>query len=274
MVNNAENTSDNGPTRETIVLPEGNNNFSISGRSAVIYSGAGDDTISMGSGDYEVFADSGNNTISVNSGNATVYTGAGDDRFNVTGTGSVTFYAGDGNNQLDSSAVYDVAFYSGADRDVVTGSVSLGRFFIDAGGGDNEIRASGLSRGTTTEVRTGSGKDTIFAQSTFNTIKAGDGDNVITSYASRGTQIQTGTGSDRIELRVSGDATERGTASVNAGDGNNQLSSLAYATSEILLGRGDDTVNLELSGGKSKIYADAGNNRITVTARVMFQICC
>ncbi|MCU0568236.1 MAG: hypothetical protein MUF49_16760 [Oculatellaceae cyanobacterium Prado106] len=252
--------------KENIFLPEGDNTFSSFGRSARIFAGSGNDTISVGGGDYEVYADGGNNTIANDSGHAQIYTGAGDDQLISRGTAFTTFYAGDGNNRLDSSTVYEVTFYAGSGNDVVRGSVGLGGFFIDAGGGDNDIVASGGFRSASVGVRTQAGNDVIFAQSPFNAIQAGEGDNTITSYASLGTLIQTGSGGDRIEIGVSGGTTQPGSVTINAGDGKNKITGWVYGTTQVFLGQDDDTVNLGLPLKDSKIDAGAGNNRITVNA--------
>jgi Ca2+-binding RTX toxin-like protein len=261
-----------------------------------INTGAGDDYVAVGNGDF--FTDTGkaaNYVIDLGSGNnifdggttrgpstIRVSAGNGDDIIDASGLGANwTINAGGGDN-LIYLASGNASVSAGSGHDVVTtngvgGLDAVGIYTtsggqpykqsIDAGNGDNQI---GLTVFGQTEIRTGSGQDFVIAASAatrflkapINTDKVtiltdGGSDTVITIDTK--SLIKTGSGDDFV---FSG----RGDDTIYAGSGNNVIN-LRGATIPIppplaFVGVFGTNASLTIGGGgKDTVYLERGDDK-------------
>ena len=122
--------------------------------------GAGNDTIKTGTGRDDVFGNTGNDTIDAGDGNDVVYGGDGND----------TLRGGKGNDYLEGGKGNDV-LEGGQDNDILSGG--LGDDTLRSGKGNDRIyTGAGADK-----VDNQSGNDTVYGQSAADTITAAKGAN-------------------------------------------------------------------------------------------------
>ncbi len=120
--------------------------------------GAGDDTIKTGAGRDDVFGNTGNDIIDAGTGNDVVYGGDGND----------TLRGGKGNDYLEGGKGNDV-LEGGQDNDILSGG--LGDDTLRSGKGNDRIyTGAGADK-----VDNQSGNDTVYGQSAADTITAAKG---------------------------------------------------------------------------------------------------
>ena len=120
--------------------------------------GAGNDTIKTGAGRDDVFGNTGNDTIDAGDGNDVVYGGDGND----------TLRGGKGNDYLEGGKGNDV-LEGGQDNDILSGG--LGNDTLRSGQGNDKIyTGAGADK-----VDNQSGNDTVYGQSAADTITAAKG---------------------------------------------------------------------------------------------------
>ncbi|MDZ8240648.1 MAG: calcium-binding protein [Nostoc sp. ChiQUE01a] len=228
----------NGEVLQTSSLPCNPNEFE-----AIVYTGAGDDYVSLGAGNHVIRLGSGNNFLDDYGGNylfdgddniiglgaipkLVASAGSGDDIFYLSGFADRTIDAGKGNNLIFLGAG-DAKIRTGSGNDVITSEISSLTYIFDsgspsynqsiiAGDGDNQIAV--LAYGETT-IRTDGGEDFILAVGipglSSTKIYAGDGnDTIITNDTN--SIIQSGSGNNLI-FAGSGDDI------IRMGNGNNVI---------------------------------------------------
>jgi Ca2+-binding RTX toxin-like protein len=205
---NATETEYTGTAGDDFIVGNNLGNF--------IDAGEGNNVVSGGGGNDEIFAGNGNNLISG---------GAGDDTI-VTGNGNNLLSGDDGNDFIGAGAGSDIVFGGNGDDQIIAGD---GNNFVDAGAGDDYIG-------------TGEGNDTIIGGSGNDILQAGDGDDVLN-------------GGDGIDL-ISGDDSTAGDETVDGnlfyvtsddtllgGEGNDTF----------VIGSEEDAEEVEIIGGVSDL---------------------
>lgn len=144
---------------------------------------------------------------------------------------------------------------------------------LASGTGAGAVAAAALQSDVLTSITTGSGADTILANTSANkavtlTIDAGAGNDVITSTVVKGALVLNGgAGNDVITVTTSGQAA----ATVNAGAGNDVVNLSATATSgitaahvtSITLGDGNDTLNVTSLANLNGTFTTGSATQIT-----------
>jgi Ca2+-binding RTX toxin-like protein len=210
-----------------------------------IDTGAGDDYVVIGWGNYTINLGSGNNILDGGNafGNVSISAGNGDDIIDVEGFATFQVNAGGGNNRI-----------------YLAGNAS-----VSAGSGDDIITTlvDGLSRLVIPSVQSGG---TPYEQE----IKAGKGDNQIELPVYGETTIKTGSGQDFI-LAASVSSAFLGKVNsdiVNIFTGSGDDTVVTIDTKSLIrLGSGNDTV---IAGaGDDTIYAGSGQNTINLRGDVV-----
>ncbi|MDZ8105704.1 MAG: hypothetical protein RM338_08780 [Nostoc sp. DedQUE12a] len=270
-----------GEVLQTSSLPCNPNDFE-----AIVYTGKGDDYVSVGAGNHVIRLGSGNNFLDDYGGNyvfdaddniigleaipkLVASAGTGDDIFYLSGFANRTIDAGKGNNLIFLGAG-DAKIRTGSGNDVITSEISVLTYIFDsgspsynqsiiAGDGDNQIAV--LPYGETT-IRTGKGEDFILAVGipglSSAKIYAGDGnDTIITNDTN--SIIQSGSG-DNLIFAGSGDDT------IRVGSGNNVIN-LRGGTVCLPEPLSQDTNLFDSSvevkgGGNDKVYLDEGTDTV------------
>ncbi|PHJ60701.1 hypothetical protein VF14_14180 [Nostoc linckia z18] len=278
---NFESSIFSGEILQTSSLPCQTNDFE-----AIVYTGAGDDYVSLGAGNHRIRLGSGNNFLDDYGGNylldadnhiiglaaipkLVASAGAGDDVFSLSGFANRTIDAGKGNNLIFLGAG-DARIRTGSGNDVITSEVSILTYIFDsgspsydqsiiAGDGDNQIAV--VPYGETT-IRTGDGQDFIVAVGipglSSTKIYAGDGnDTIITNDTN--SMIQSGSG-DNLIFAGSGDDT------IRVGSGNNVIN-LKGGTVCLPQPLSQDTKLFDSSvevkgGGNDNVYLGEGTDTV------------
>jgi glycerophosphoryl diester phosphodiesterase len=157
--------------RNTVYAGEGNNTITARGTDHILYTGAGNDILSIGSG--TVYLGEGTNFVAASSGASVVYGGARDDTINSV-LGNNRIYAGEGANAIVTGSGDDF-IYAGAGADII--DAGTGQNTIYAANGDNQITSGGddtiyLGNGKNTLVlTTGSGVANVIGFDRHDSIK-------------------------------------------------------------------------------------------------------
>ena len=149
--------------------------------------GAGDDVINGAGGADTITAGGGDDTVTYNGTEVSIDGGSGLDTLVMTATGGTT--------------VVNLSVVAGADQ--TTGDSANVKNFenLDASALTSAISVVGSTSANT--IATGSGNDTIDGNSGADLITAGAGDDIV-SYWGTENAIDGGTGSNTLQLRVSG----------------------------------------------------------------------
>ncbi|MBD2411194.1 hypothetical protein FACHB389_06735 [Nostoc calcicola FACHB-389] len=280
LIFNFDTSIFNGQVLQTSSLPCNPNEFQ-----ATVYTGAGDDYVSLGAGNHTIHLGSGNNFLDDYGGNylfdadnniigldgipkLVASAGAGDDIFYLGGFANRTINAGKGDNLIFLGAG-DANIRTGSGNDVITSELSLLTYLdsglpsynqsITAGDGDNQIAV--ISYGETT-IKTGCGEDFILAfgipGSSSAKIYADDGNNTIIT-SDTNSVIQSGSGNDLI-FAGSGDDI------IRVGNGNNVIN-LRGTTVCLPEPLSKDTnlfgSSVEVTGGgNDKVYLGEGTDTV------------
>ncbi len=245
-----------------------------------INSGADDDYVAVGQGNYKIDLGNGNNIFdgSLTSGNVYVSAGNGNDIIDAGGIGTYQVDAGGGNNWIYLAAG-NASVSAGSGNDVITmnslaGLGSLLSYLdlvgqpytqtIDAGKGNNQIELPVFG---TTNISTGSGQDFVLAaslstqiggdvNSDFVSANTGSGNDTVITIDTK-SSINTGAGDDLIVSGAGDDiiyaGSGRNTINLRGLDGSipipNPISDLGFLPSDFPV----------QGGGKDTVYLDVGN---------------
>jgi Ca2+-binding RTX toxin-like protein len=256
---------------DTIALDESNGALPA----AQLFGGAGNDTLTGGSGDDQLFGGAGNDTLLGKGGNDLLFGGAGNDTliggtgddqvFGEAGNDRMIWNPGDGSDLFEGGDGTDTAEVNGGNASetfTITANgtrvrfdrVSPAPFFSDiattenlvvnASGGDDVITAgNGLASLIKLTIDGGAGNDTITGGDGNDTLIGGDGNDVITG----------GRGNDTALLGAGDD-----TFVWNPGDG-----------SDVVEGQdGTDTLVFNGSNVSEKISISANHGRVSLVRDV------
>jgi Ca2+-binding RTX toxin-like protein len=256
---------------DTIALDESNGALPA----AQLFGGAGNDTLTGGSGDDQLFGGAGNDTLLGKGGNDLLFGGAGNDTliggtgddqvFGEAGNDRMIWNPGDGSDLFEGGDGTDTAEVNGGNASetfTITANgtrvrfdrVSPAPFFLDIGttenlvvnanGGDDFITAgNGLASLIKLTIDGGAGNDTIIGGDGNDTLIGGDGNDVITG----------GRGNDTALLGAGDD-----TFVWNPGDG-----------SDVVEGQdGTDTLVFNGSNVSEKISISANHGRVSLVRDV------
>ncbi len=256
---------------DTIALDESNGALPA----AQLFGGAGNDTLTGGSGADQLFGGAGNDTLLGKGGNDLLFGGAGNDTliggtgddqvFGEAGNDRMIWNPGDGSDLFEGGDGTDTAEVNGGNASetftiTANGSrvrfdrVSPAPFFLDIGttenlvvnanGGDDTITAgNGLAGLIKLTIDGGAGNDTIIGGDGNDTLIGGDGNDVIIG----------GRGNDTAQLGAGDD-----TFVWNPGDG-----------SDVVEGQdGTDTLVFNGSNVSEKISISANHGRVSLVRDV------
>ncbi|WP_273280893.1 Ig-like domain-containing protein [Pseudooceanicola atlanticus] len=226
--------------------------------------GSGDDVMTRVDGG-SIFGDEGNDTLSLLSGEGELYGRAGNDvLFNGDGS-NVSLVGGSGHDELTARSGDDTlnagsgddTLDAGAGADILRGH--QGNDSISGGSGDDSI-LGGLGSDT---LLGGAGKDTIEFGTEADLVDGGSGDDVITAETNVGpdaTSAHTligGAGEDNLTASDNDSSIEGGSGDdvLYSGDGDDTLFG----------GEGNDLLNA--GSGSNLIYAGAGDDQITMSGQ-------
>ena len=260
---------------------------------ALLFGGAGNDTITGGSSNDELFGQAGNDTLRGlggddllfgGDGNDVLIGGAGDDQmFGGAGNDRMIWNPGDGTDLMEGGEGFDTAEVNGgngAETFTITANgtrvrfdrVSPAPFSLDigtteslvlrAGGGDDVITAgNGLAGLIQLTLDGGAGNDTITGGDGDDLLLGGDGNDVVTG----------GRGSDTALLGTGDD-----TFIWNPGDGSDVVEGQAGFDTLVFNGANiNETMSILANGGRVTLTRNVGNitmdlngvERVAVTAR-------
>src|SRR6266852_4016224 len=234
---------------DTIALDESNGALPA----AQLFGGAGNDTLTGGSGADQLFGGAGNDTLIGGTGDDQVFGEAGNDRMIWNpGDGSDLFEGGDGTDtaEVNGGNASETFTITANGSRVRFDPVSPAPFFLDIGttenlvvnanGGDDTITAgNGLAGLIKLTIDGGAGNDTITGGDGNDTLIGGDGNDVIIG----------GRGNDTAQLGAGDD-----TFVWNPGDG-----------SDVVEGQdGTDTLVFNGSNVSEKISISANHGRVSL----------
>src|ERR1700747_2556376 len=199
---------------DTIALDESNGTLPA----AQLFGGAGNDTLTGGSGDDQLFGGAGNDTLLGKGGNDTLVGGAGDDQvFGEAGNDRMIWNPGDGSDLFEGGDGVDTAEVNGGNATetfTITANGARVRFdrvspapftldigttenlVLNANGGDDVITAgNGLSTLIHLTLDGGAGNDTITGGDGADTLLGGDGNDLVIGGRGNDTAF-LGTGDD------------------------------------------------------------------------------
>jgi Ca2+-binding RTX toxin-like protein len=258
---------------DTISLDESNGALP----SAQLFGGAGNDTITGGSGNDQLFGGAGNDILNGKGGNDllfggdgndTLIGGAGDDQvFGQGGNDTMIWNPGDGTDLFEGGDGNDTAVVNGGNGSeifTITANGTRVRFdrlnpapfsldigttenlVLHAGGGDDVITAgNGLASLINLTLDGGAGNDTITGGDGNDMLIGGDGNDTITGGRGNDT-AQLGSGDDTFVWNP-GD----GSDVVDGGDG---FDTLLFNGANI-----NETMNITANHGRVKLTRDVGN---------------
>jgi Ca2+-binding RTX toxin-like protein len=258
---------------DTITLDESNGALPA----AQLFGGAGNDTLTGGSGGDLLFGQSGNDTLLGKGGNDLLFGGSGNDvlnggdgddqMFGEAGNDRMIWNPGDDNDLMEGGDGTDTAEVNGgngAETFTISANgtrvrfdrVSPAPFFLDIGttenlvlnanGGDDVITAgNGLANLIHLTIDGGAGNDTITGGDGNDTLLGGDGNDVITGGRGNDTAL-LGAGDDTFVWNP-GD----GSDVVDGQDGNDTL---LFNGANI-----NETIDISANGGRARFTRDVAN---------------
>ena len=262
---------------DTITLDEHNGALPA----AHLFGGAGNDTITGGSGNDELFGGSGNDTLLGKGGDDLLFGGSGNDTL-IGGTGNDQMFGGSGNDLMiwnpgegsdlmEGGDGIDTAQVNGGNgAEVFTIAANGARvrfdrtnpapFFLDigttenlvlhAGGGDDTITAgTGLASLINLTLDGGAGDDRITGGDGNDTLIGGDGNDLITGGRGNDT-AQLGTGDDTFVW--------------NPGDGSDVVEGQAGTDTLVFNGTNaqliqGENIDISANGQRVTLFRDVGN---------------
>src|SRR5713226_6316204 len=258
---------------DTIALDESNGALPA----AQLFGGAGNDTLTGGSGADQLFGGAGNDTLLGKGGNDLLFGGAGNDTliggtgddqvFGEAGNDRMIWNPGDGSDLFEGGDGTDTAEVNGGNASetftiTANGSrvrfdrVSPAPFFLDIGttenlvvnanGGDDIITAgNGLAGLIQLTIDGGAGNDTITGGDGNDVLIGGDGDDLING----------GRGND-VALMGAGDDT----FVWNPGDGSDVVEGGAGTDTLVFNGsNAGENIDISANGGRTRLFRDVGN---------------
>jgi len=258
---------------DTITLDESNGALPA----AQLFGGAGNDTLTGGSGGDLLFGQSGNDTLLGKGGNDLLFGGSGNDvlnggdgddqMFGEAGNDRMIWNPGDDNDLMEGGDGTDTAEVNGgngAETFTISANgtrvrfdrVTPAPFFLDIGttenlvlnanGGDDVITAgNGLANLIHLTIDGGAGNDTITGGDGNDTLLGGDGNDVITGGRGNDTAL-LGAGDDTFVWNP-GD----GSDVVDGQDGNDTL---LFNGANI-----NETIDISANGGRARFTRDVAN---------------
>jgi Ca2+-binding RTX toxin-like protein len=258
---------------DTITLDESNGALPA----ALLFGGAGNDTITGGSGNDQLFGQAGNDTLLGKGGNDFLFGGAGNDTliggagndqvFGEAGNDRMIWNPGDGTDLFEGGDGNDTAEVNGGNGSetfTITANGSRVRFdrispapftldigttenlVVNANGGDDVITAgNGLANLIKLTIDGGAGNDTITGGDGDDTLIGGDGNDVITG----------GRGSDTALLGTGDD-----TFIWNPGDGSDVVEGQSGTDTLVFNGANiAEKIDIERNGGRVRFTRDVAN---------------
>jgi Ca2+-binding RTX toxin-like protein len=258
---------------DTITLNEANGALPM----ALLFGGAGNDTLTGGSGNDLLFGQGGNDTLLGKGGNDQLFGGAGNDIL-TGGTGNDQVFGGAGNDRMiwnpgdgsdlneggDGVDTVEVNGGNASETFTVTANGSRVRFdrvnpapfFIDIGtsenlqvnlnGGDDTFTAgNGLAGLISLAVNGGAGNDTITGGDGNDRLSGGDGNDTI--IGGRGNDVLIGGAGDDTFVWNPGD----GSDIVEGGDG--------FDTMQFNGSNASENIDLSANGSRLRLFRDIGN---------------
>jgi Ca2+-binding RTX toxin-like protein len=249
---------------------------------ALLFGGAGDDTLTGGSGDDELFGEAGNDTLLGKGGNDLLFGGAGNDRL-IGGSGNdqvfgqadddqIIWNPGDGTDLNEGGDGIDTVEVNGGNGAEVFTAVANGNrvrfdrvspapFTLDIGtvenlvvnmnGGDDTFTGSnGLAPLIKLTVDGGAGNDTITGGDGNDTLLGGDGDDTL--IGGRGNDLLLGGAGDDVFVW-------------NPGDGSDVVEGQADADTLQFNGANiNERFDLSANGPRLRLSRDVGNITLDV----------
>ena len=254
-----------GVFRMNVTSWGGNNRISVQGADSDVWTGSGNDHITVGGVDTQVHAGGGDNRIDAQGAGVKVWAGNGNDTLNVDALIGGA-WLGDGDNTVNyAAAASNIHVGSGDDR-INVRAVGVA---IDAGAGDNhfDIRSAGA------RLTAGNGDDYAYVGTGVGLLDLGHGDNTVDFHAVGG-DVRVGSGDDRINVRAVGVTIDAGHgdnhfdirsagARLTAGNGDD-YAYVGAGVGLLDLGHGDNTVDFHAVGGDVRV--GRGDDQIDVHA--------
>ena len=244
---------------------------------ALLFGGAGNDTLTGGSGADQLFGESGNDTLLGKGGNDVLFGGAGNDTliggtgddqmFGEAGNDRLVWNPGEGTDLMEGGAGEDTAEMNGgngAENFTITANGTRVRFdrvtpapfsldigttehlVVNANGGDDVINAgNGLSTLIQLTINGGTGNDTIISGDGNDTLLGGDGNDFIDGNRGNDTALM-GAGDDTFQWDP-GD----GSDTVEGQDGNDTM---LFNGANIA-----EKINVSANGGRVLFTRDIAN---------------
>ncbi len=240
-----------GSGNDTINISAANGSGFLPGN--YVYSGAGNDSITGGSGNDVLYSGAGNDTINGGAGDDYLYSGTGIDNI-VGGTGNDYLYI---DNFTD--AANTIITYTAPNNGTIVGGSNDGTIFreierveLRTGSGNDTINiAAATASGSQNYVYSGDGSDTIngsvgvdnlYGEGGNDTINGGEGTDYL--YGGSGNDIlDGGAGIDYLYG-------EGGNDTINGGQG------------DLILSGGDGNDSITGTAGIDYLYGDAGNDTL------------
>ncbi len=221
-------------------------NIPLTGSGNVVDAGAGNVTISGGTGGNAILAGNGNNTVTLPGGFNDVALGDGNNHVAVSGN-SNTVTLGNGSNTLSMTGAFNGAAVGNGSNNV---SVSGNNSSVAAGKGNNTLSMTGASSG----AELGNGNNNVSASGNNSTVTAGNGNNTLSmTGASSGAEL--GNGNNNVSASGSN-------STVTAGNGSNAVR-MSGPMGSATLGNGNNNVSVSGSGGT--VTAGNGSNAVRMS---------
>jgi Ca2+-binding RTX toxin-like protein len=241
----------------------------------VLLGGAGDDTLTMGTGANTAYGGEGDDTLAGGAGADVLYGEGGDDTFDegAAATGGDVFHGGLGHDVLDYSARSAAVTVTADGVAANDGAMSEGddaRADVEeiVGGDGNDVIAGGafanvLRGGDGTDTLRGlGGADTLYGDAGNDTLEGGDGDDVFDEGddANGGDSFAGGAGVDAVTYAARSASV---TVSVDgvANDGQGESDNVGSDVERLVGGSGDDT----LTGGAGHETLEGGPGADTLS---------
>ena len=224
-----------------------------------VYGSKGKDVVDLGLGDNYIQAYGGDDEITSGDGNNNIYAYSSNRLLDQDSTKIIR--TGTGRDYIETSASDDNITTGDGDKRIYTYG---GNDSVVTGNGNNIIDTSWGSAngaGNNTRVKTGSGNDIIYTDAADDIINAGHGNNNIRSYGGND-YIEAGDGSDFIYARSNNLDSDKGSTKViKSGNGTDTIET---SIGKDTIFAGDGNKRISTNGGGDAVYTGNGNNYIDI----------